>query len=601
MFKIIKRIFDLLDSNQKKKLLFAQLLLVFAAIFELLGVISIAPLIQLISDEKILSNESILVTKIYYFFNFSSYSNFIQIVSVIVLSIFVINFIVALYTIYFISKFAQEVGNYLKTKLFKNYSLEPWIFHSQRETSSIVNKIHHEANRVSQSGILPLLTINAKMLIGSAIIVFIFFYNPEVSTICFLVFFLSYYLIFKIIKKKIDNDGLQLSNTASEMYKKILETFGGIKETILHKKQKKFHDEFQNKARQYSKAAISIQFFQNSPKFLLELLAFSIIIVSILFISFTSLENNLKNSLPIMAVYTFAGYKLLPIFQAVYHGLLSIRSCGAAINNIHQEVVGKNDLTFKDKKISENKNFELKDKIKLDNVSFSYLNSVKPAVKNISLVIPANNLISIVGPSGAGKSTILDIVLGLIEPQNGKILIDDMPIKKNIEPYQNNISYVGQNIFLQNDTVKANICFGIDENKIDKNKLLNAIEASYLEELIKDLPNGLDSVVGERGIKISGGQRQRVAIARALYLDRSIIILDEATSSLDGITQGGILEKLKLFAKNFNKTIIMVTHNINLTRDSNMIYLINKGSVYKKGTYSDLLKDEIFVKLLNQK
>ena len=302
-----------------------------------------------------------------------------------------------------------------------------------------------------------------------------------------------------------------------------------------------------------------------------------------------------------MAVYTFAGYKLLPIFQAVYHGLLSIRSCGAAINNIHQEVVGKNDLTFKDKKISENKNFELKDKIELDNVSFSYLNSVKPAVKNISLVIPANNLISIVGPSGAGKSTILDIVLGLIEPQNGKILIDDMPIKKNIEPYQNNISYVGQNIFLQNDTVKANICFGIDENKIDKNKLLNAIEASYLEELIKDLPNGLDSVVGERGIKISGGQRQRVAIARALYLDRSIIILDEATSSLDGITQGGILEKLKLFAKNFNKTIIMVTHNINLTRDSNMIYLINKGSVYKKGTYSDLLKDEIFVKLLNQK
>jgi len=601
MFKIIKRIFDLLDSNQKKKLLFAQLLLVFAAIFELLGVISIAPLIQLISDEKILSNESILVTKIYYFFNFSSYSNFIQIVSVIVLSIFVINFIVALYTIYFISKFAQEVGNYLKTKLFKNYSLEPWIFHSQRETSSIVNKIHHEANRVSQSGILPLLTINAKMLIGSAIIVFIFFYNPEVSTICFLVFFLSYYLIFKIIKKKIDNDGLQLSNTASEMYKKILETFGGIKETILHKKQKKFHDEFQNKARQYSKAAISVQFFQNSPKFLLELLAFSIIIVSILFISFTSLENNLKNSLPIMAVYTFAGYKLLPIFQAVYHGLLSIRSCGAAINNIHQEVVGKNDLTFKDKKISENKNFELKDKIELDNVSFSYLNSVKPAVKNISLVIPANNLISIVGPSGAGKSTILDIVLGLIEPQNGKILIDDMPIKKNIEPYQNNISYVGQNIFLQNDTVKANICFGIDENKIDKNKLLNAIEASYLEELIKDLPNGLDSVVGERGIKISGGQRQRVAIARALYLDRSIIILDEATSSLDGITQGGILEKLKLFAKNFNKTIIMVTHNINLTRDSNMIYLINKGSVYKKGTYSDLLKDEIFVKLLNQK
>ena len=140
----------------------------------------------------------------------------------------------------------------------------------------------------------------------------------------------------------------------------------------------------------------------------------------------------------------------------------------------------------------------------------------------------------------------------------------------------------------------------MDGGEIDQKKLFNAIEASYLSELIKELPNGIDTVVGERGVKISGGQRQRVAIARALYLDRSIIILDEATSSLDGITQGGILEKLKLFAKDFNKTIIMVTHNINLTRDSNIIYLVNRGEIHKNGTFDQLLDDEIFVKLLNQ-
>ena len=153
---------------------------------------------------------------------------------------------------------------------------------------------------------------------------------------------------------------------------------------------------------------------------------------------------------------------------------------------------------------------------------------------------------------------------------------------------------------MQNDTIKSNICFGVDDSEIDKKKLFNAIEASYLSDLIKELPDGIDTIVGERGVKISGGQRQRVAIARALYLDRSIIILDEATSSLDGITQGGILEKLKLFAKDFNKTIIMVTHNINLTRDSNIIYLVNRGEIYKNGTFDQLLDDEIFVKLLNQ-
>ena len=600
MINTISKIFKILDRKQKKKLIVAQLLLLFAALFEMLGVISIAPLIQLISDNQILENKNVLVTKIYEYLNFLIYTEFLRFISISFLIIFLINFFVALYTIFFISKFAQDSGNYIKIRLFKNHSLEPWIYHSQRDTSSIVNKIHHEANRVSQSAILPLLNTNAKLLIGFAIIIFIFLYNPKVSTICFSVFLILYFLIFKLIKKKIDYDGFQLSNTSSDMYKKIIETFGGIKETILHKKQKKFHDEFYSKAKEYSNAAISVQFFQQSPKFFLELIAFSIIILSILFISLTSLDTNLKNSLPIMAVYTFAGYKLLPIFQAIYQGLLTIRSSGAAIENIYAEVSNKKDYLFPIEKEDEKEQFNLQKNIKLDDVSFSYLNSNKPAVKNVSLNIFKNSLTSIVGPSGAGKSTILDIILGLIEPQSGNILIDDIPLVEKKDLYQNNISYVGQSVFLQNDTIKSNICFGVDDSEIDKKKLFNAIEASYLSDLIKELPDGIDTIVGERGVKISGGQRQRVAIARALYLDRSIIILDEATSSLDGITQGGILEKLKLFAKDFNKTIIMVTHNINLTRDSNIIYLVNRGEIYKNGTFDQLLDDEIFVKLLNQ-
>ena len=523
MINTISKIFKILDRKQKKKLIVAQLLLLFAALFEMLGVISIAPLIQLISDNQILENKNVLVTKIYEYLNFSTYTEFLRFISISVLIIFLINFFVALYTIFFISKFAQDSGNYIKIRLFKNHSLEPWIYHSQRDTSSIVNKIHHEANRVSQSAILPLLNTNAKLLIGFAIIIFIFLYNPKVSTICFSVFLISYFLIFKLIKKKIDYDGFQLSNTSSDMYKKIIETFGGIKETILHKKQKKFHDEFYSKAKEYSNAAISVQFFQQSPKFFLELIAFSIIILSILFISLTSLDTNLKNSLPIMAVYTFAGYKLLPIFQAIYQGLLTIRSSGAAIENIYAEVSNKKDYLFPIEKEDEKEQFNLQKNIKLDDVSFSYLNSNKPAVKNVSLNIFKNSLTSIVGPSGAGKSTILDIILGLIEPQSGNILIDDIPLVEKKDLYQNNISYVGQSVFLQNDTIKSNICFGVDDSEIDKKKLFNAIEASYLSDLIKELPDGIDTIVGERGVKISGGQRQRVAIARALYLDRSII------------------------------------------------------------------------------
>ena len=600
MIKSLKKIFHILDNNYKKKLFLVQILLLFAAFFEMLGVLSIAPLIHLISDVNVLNNSDQLVTKIYLFLNISDYGSFLKLISVTVLLIFIVNFIVGVYTIYVIEKFAQDAGNFLKLKLFKIFSLQSWIFHSQRETTTYVNKIVTETSRVSQGAILPLLQTNAKLLTGLAIIIFIFIYNPKITIICFLVFFISYFLIFKLVRRKIDKDGIRISLAGANMYKKIFETFGGIKETILHKKQKKFHDEFYTELRKFSMASVSIAFFRNSPKLFLELIAFSIIILSIIYtLSFTDAVN-LKNSMPILAIYTFAGYKLLPVFQNVYYGMLSVRFTNSAIDSVYLDLKDKQHINFENKDSILQKAFNLKKDIKIEKVDFAYINSAKPAVKNVSINIPANSITSIVGPSGSGKSTILDILLGLLKPQKGEVFVDDQPLESILETYQHNISYVGQNIFLQNDSIRANICFGLDSSEIDEKKLVHAIEASNLSELIKELPSGVDTQVGERGVKISGGQQQRVAIARALYLDRSIIILDEATSSLDGISESYIIGKLKMFAENYKKTIVMVTHNINLTRASNIIYLLNNGSVIESGNFDTLLNNEIFKNLLNE-
>ena len=600
MIKSLKKIFHILDNNFKKRLFLVQILLLFAAFFEMLGVLSIAPLIQLISDVNVLNNSDQMVTKIYLFLNISDYGSFLKLISVTVLLIFIVNFIVGVYTIYVIEKFAQEAGNFLKLKLFKIFSCQPWIVHSQRETNIYINKIVTETSRISQGAILPLLQTNAKLLTGLAIIIFIFIYNPKITIICFLVFFISYLLIFKLVRRKTDKDGLQTSLSGANMYKKIFETFGGIKETILHKKQKKFHDEFYTELRKFSMAAVSIAFFKNSPRLFLELIAFSIIILSIIYtLSFTDAVN-LKNSMPILAIYTFAGYKLLPIFQNVYYGMLSVRGNKSAIDSVYLDLKDKQHINFENKDSSLKKDFNLKKDIKIEKVDFAYMNSAKPAVKNVSINIPANSITSIVGPSGSGKSTILDILLGLLKPQKGEVFVDDQPLEGILETYQHNISYVGQNIFLQNDSIRANICFGLDSSEMDEKKLVHAIEASNLSELIKELPSGVDTQVGERGVKISGGQQQRVAIARALYLDRSIIILDEATSSLDGISESYIIGKLKMFAENYKKTIVMVTHNINLTRASNIIYLLNNGSVIESGNFDTLLNNEIFKNLLNE-
>ena len=600
MIESIKKIIYLLDKENKKKLLFLQILLIIAAIFELLGVLGIAPLMQLISNPDILNDSNQIITKVYNYLNISSYTNLLIILSISLLCTFFITFLLSLYTLYFTAAFSQDIGNYLKSKMFKIYSLQSWILHSQRETSTYINKIQNETNRISMSAILPLLIVNSKLITGLTIVAFIYFYNPLISTVCFLVFFVSYIVIFKIIKKRIEFDGLTISTVSEAMYKKLLESFGGIKETILHKKQEKFHNEFILKTKKYSKSLVSIQFFQGSPKMFLEFIAFAVIISSIIYTSSTSHADNFRESLPILAVYIFAGYKILPIFQNIYYGLLTLKSCESAVNSIYNEIKGKKNIDFLKKENLLNKDFNLENKIDLININFSYSDNNKPVINNLSLNIPANSFVSIVGPSGAGKSTILDMILGLLTPKNGEIFIDKHPLSSILETYQQNISYVGQNIFLQNDSIKKNICFGINEDEIDEKKFTNALEASDLLELIKELPNGTDTLVGERGIKISGGQQQRVAIARALCLDRIIIILDEATSSLDGISENNILHRLKFFAKNYKKTIIMVTHNINLTRHSNIIYLINNGSLVESGDFNSLLKNDIFKKLLNE-
>ena len=600
MIKSIKKLFHLLDRKYKKKLLLSQILLLLAAIFEMLGLLGIAPLMQLISNVDILDDKSQLITKVYIFFDVSNYTVFLRTISLGILFIFLINFLLSVYSLFLITKFSQDVGNFLKLKLFKFYSLQPWIFHSQREMPTYINKIIYETNRISQAVILPLLQTNAKLMIGLAIIIFIFLYNPVISTVCFFVFFTFYFVIFKVVKKKMDSYGVIISKASESIYKKLSETFGGMKETILHKKQKKFHSEFSLKTKEYSKTTVSIQFLQSAPKIVLEFIAFSIIVFSIIYTSSLSVEENFQKTLPILAVYIFAGYKLLPIFQQMYFGLMSLKANKSAVDSVYDDLEGKDNNEFMNEEVLPKKILDLKNKIEFKNVSFSYQNNDNLVVKNISLDIPANSFTSIVGPSGAGKSTILDIVLGLLTPKQGEITIDESPLSSILEHYQQNISYVGQNIFLKNETIKDNVCFGLNKSEIDEKKFLSSIEAANLKEMIDELPNGVDTIVGERGIKISGGQQQRVAIARALYLDRKIIVLDEATSSLDGISENNILKRLSLFARSYKKTIIMVTHNINLTRSSDVIHLIDKGSLVESGNFNSLLTNDIFKKLLNE-
>ncbi len=599
MISEIVKLYNFFDKKYKSKLILIQFLLLVSSVFEILSIFSVGPLIQILSNPDIIYDESHVIAKIYNYFSFNSFKNFLLFVVFIIFSLLFISTSILTYSTYSLSMFSATLGQVLRNNLFKYFISQEWLFHAKSSASDYIEKVSFETGRVASSIILPVLLTNAKFLTGILIIISLTIYNPLASLVCFFLFGLIYLIIFKLVKSRMLNHGVHQGHTMNSMYRIMSESFLGIKEAIVYGNQKKYYDMFVESGKQFANSTGKITFLGNAPRYILEFLAIVIIIIFILFILLIA-KTDFNQTLPILAVYIFAGYKLLPIFQQIYFSSTQIKSAIPALNKIEIELKNSTKYNLENKKnFSSDFKYENLESIILSDVFFSYEEADKKAVKNISLSIKKNSLNYIVGSSGSGKSTLLDLILGLIFPENGEILIGSLNLnKENSKNWHENIGYVGQNIFLIDDTVRNNICFNNKNEIVDEEKFIRAIKNSCVDKFLKDLPKGVDTIVGDRGIKLSGGQRQRVALARAFYQDKKILVLDEATASLDGIVEKIIIDKLKEFSK--SKIVIMVTHNVKLCDKADQIILLENGSIKENGDFKKLKNDNLFKKLLNE-
>ena len=297
-------------------------------------------------------------------------------------------------------------------------------------------------------------------------------------------------------------------------------------------------------------------------------------------------SENFSNILPILALYAFAGYRLLPSLQLIYSNATQLKFVGPALDSMYEELKGLSPIDkykTKDKLI-------LNKSIKLENIYYNYPQSSKTALKNINLTLPAYNTIGLVGATGSGKTTVVDIILGLLEPQKGNLLIDDEIINKdNFFNWQRSIGYVPQQIYLSDDTVAANIAFGIKSNEINQEAVVNASKIANLHDfVVNELDDQYKTTLGERGIRLSGGQRQRVGIARALYHSPKILILDEATSALDNLTEKAVIDAVNNLSKKI--TIILIAHRLSTVQKCDKIYQLEKGEIKFQGNFEELSK-----------
>lgn len=601
MINKIKEIFFLLEKKQQKKIIYLQILILLTACMEVLSLFAIAPFMSILADYEVINKEG-YISDLYNYLQFQTPKDFLFFFALFFLCILFISSLIHMVTIWIVSINSIKMGTTLGNRLFSFYLNQKWLFHVKSNSAQLINKIAQESDRITLGIIQPAMLINAKLAVSVFLIIAMIIYNPFVALIVGLILGISYVIIFLNVKNSVTRNGKIVSNTQESRYKLMSEGFGGIKEVLISGRQNFFTFNFKKNSNQWADAVGKNQAIGQLPRYIVELITFSIIVGFVIYLTSKGEENNFRTLFPVLSIYALGGLKLLPAFQSIFIYLTAIKANINAYENIKENLIeAKNqDLKPRIKDLKKSIEMNLNNELVFKNVNFKYLHDKKKDsfnLVNLNFSIKKNETIGIVGRSGSGKSTIIDLIAGLILPDKGEILIDEKKVTEDNKFFwQKNISLVSQSIYLADSSIKENIAFGIPYEKIDNKKINETIEKSQISDFVNQLPNGINTIIGERGVQLSGGQRQRIGIARSLYYQSNLIIFDEATSSLDGLTEEAVIKSINNIQN--IKTVVIVAHRLASVKNCHRIYFIDKGKIIDSGTFDELInKNELFRKI----
>lgn len=591
MLKTIRQLFSLLTPLQRKNFYRLQVLVVIMAFIELLSITSIAPFMAIVGDVSLLEKNNILA-QLYALSGVTTPTDFLFYSGVAVLFMLTLSSIIAMFTIWQLSLYGTRIGTELADRLFTHYLQQDWLFHASGSSSHLIIQVSSETVRITNGIIQPLLQINAKLVLSIFILIGILIFNPLVAISGLLLFVGSYFLLYKLVRHRLIKNGREISLIYTQRFKLMNEGFGGIKDILLLNRRNDFVSRFAASGKIFADARGNNRAISQVPRYFMELIALGSMIGLVLLLLKLH-HGDLGTILPVLAVYALAAFKLLPALQQIYANISDIKGNISAFDSIKDDLVNSQQAEISNNYNSHHKNsieqMPVHHNICLNNITFSYPNKQTTAVNDLTMLIPVNKVVGLVGPSGSGKSTAIDLLLGLLTAQYGHLSIDNTPITaENKRQWQNTIGFVPQSIFLSEGSIAENVAFGLPENEINIDKVNKALHLAHLTDLMHQLPDGINTTVGERGVQLSGGQRQRIGIARALYNEAKILVFDEATSALDGITEKIIMEAIYDFGG--KKTIIMIAHRLKTVQKCDIIYYMEQGQITDQGSYEQLIQ-----------
>nr|WP_306718118.1 ATP-binding cassette domain-containing protein [Acinetobacter sp. YH12039] len=512
------------------------------------------PFLAVLSNPQIIETQPLLST-IYTFIGANSVKEAIVYLGIISLIVVISSAIFKMITQYAVNRFASLQRHYFSTRLLKIYLQQNYEFFIQRNSSTLIKNILSEVDQLIWTLILPALTIMSYGLVLFAMIAILLVYDPIMAfaTASILGFFYS--IIYIVIRKKLAQIGQEFSIANQQRYHTCQEALGGIKDVIINDAKESYIEQFERSSRIFARHIATRDTLGQIPLNIIETVGYGCLIGLAIFL--VLLGKNVSHILPILGLYGFAAYRMLPAAQNIYRAVSQIKFSSQILKVIQPEF----ELEKKENVVEFKKDITFEKAIRLENISFSYPNRPDQEVlKNFSIVVPKNSSLGIMGKSGSGKSTLMDIMLGLLTPQQGKIYIDDIELTRdNVASWRALVGYVPQFIYLADKTIAENIAFGVPKEQIDFEQVKKVAQLAQIDAFItNNLKNGYDEVVGERGVMLSGGQRQRIGIARALYKNPQVLFMDEATSALDIETEEAINRAVNFL--NGKITIIIITH-----------------------------------------
>lgn len=571
------KILRILDRRERWQILGLIILVVATAFIEMVGVASIFPFIAVLTNPNVMTTHPLLNAG-YEFFGFDHPNQYMVALGAAMLVLMVLGNTLKGWTRCRILILSHGIGAAVSRRLFAYYIGQPYSFFLQKNTAHLSSSVLDEAQMLAKDVLIPSLEIIARSFLAIAIIFLLVAVDLGLALTVAMILGVAYTLVYFIFRKRLHHYGAERQNAQRERYKIVHEAFQGIKNIKLTGHEPTYRHYYEGPSRRFASNMVLSGVIGEMPRYILEVVGFGAIMLALLYLLSTG--GSLTDILPVLVLYAFAAYRLMPSLQIIYAGIAKLRFNLPIIESIAAELERAEDC-HDDIALASVHPLPFHDKIELRDVCFNYGQGGNPILQHINLAIGLNNTVGIIGRTGLGKTTLVDIITGLLHPQQGDVFVDGVAINDdNRRSWQANIAYVSQHIYLCDDSVRANIAFGIPTADIDDARVREAARLACIDGFIeREMPFKYDTVIGDNGVRLSGGQRQRMALARALYLDRPVLVMDEVTSALDEATEADVMQAIGALAD--RKTIIIISHRPSIARQCDIIFNLEEQSVMR--------------------